>query len=106
MRKVVGLLVGLLVCITQLQAQTRTITGKVSDESGNPIPNVSITLKGTLKGSTSSADGIFSLIVPNDAKTIMISAVGFITQEIQLGASAVINTVLRSQTGNLSEVVV
>lgn len=106
MRKVVGLLWGLLFYASQLLAQTRTITGKVSDESGNPLPNVSIILKGTSKGSTSKADGTFSLVVPEDPKTISISAVGMITQEIQLGVSSIINAVLRSQTRSLSEVVV
>lgn len=106
MRKVVGLLGGLLFYSLQLLAQTRTITGKISDESGNPLPNVSITLKGTSKGSTSRADGTYSLSVPADAKTILISSVGLITQEIQLGASSFINAVLKPQTGNLSEVVI
>lgn len=106
MRKVLWLLGGLLCFASQLQAQTRTITGKVSDESGNPLPNVSITLKGASQGSTSKADGTYSLTIPNDSKIIVISSVGMITQEILLGSASVIDAVLKSQTGNLSEVVV
>jgi TonB-linked SusC/RagA family outer membrane protein len=89
-----------------MQAQNRTIKGKVSDESGNPLPNVSIILKGASKGSTSNADGTYSLTVPDNAKAIVLSSVGMVAREIQLGSSSVIDVVLSSQKGNLSEVVI
>lgn len=106
MRKILWLLCGLLFCASQLQAQSRTIAGKVTDESGNPLPNASITLKGTSQGTTSKPDGTYSLTVPDNARTIVISSVGMTTREFALGSSSTINAVLRSQTGSLSEVVI
>lgn len=106
MRKAIWLLGGLLFYASQLQAQSRTISGKITDDSGTPFPNVSITLKGTSQGSYSNADGSYSLTVPENATTIVVSSAGMITRELLLGKSAVINVVLHAQTGNLSEVVV
>jgi len=59
-----------------LLGQTRTISGKVSDATGAPIPNASIIIKGTNAGTTSTSDGTFSLSVPHRARSLVISAVG------------------------------
>ncbi|WP_207512163.1 SusC/RagA family TonB-linked outer membrane protein [Longitalea luteola] len=106
MRKFLWLLCGLLFFSSQLQAQSRTISGKITDESGNPVPNASITLKGTSLGTTSKPDGTYSLTVPDNATTIVISSVGMAAQEFALGSSSTVNAVLKSQTGSLSEVVI
>jgi TonB-dependent starch-binding outer membrane protein SusC len=106
MRKILWLLCGLLFYACQLHAQDRTISGKITDESSNPLPNVSITVKGSSIGTTSKQDGSYSLAVPNNAKIIVISSVGMLTQEFLIGSSSVIDAMLRSQTGGLSEVVV
>jgi TonB-linked SusC/RagA family outer membrane protein len=106
MRKIPWLLLGLLFYASQLLAQSRTITGKITDESGNPLPNVSITVKGTSLGSTSSADGTYSLSVPDNAKILVISTVGMISREFELGSSSTIDAVLKPVNGSLSEVVV
>jgi hypothetical protein len=63
MRKFLLLLGVVLLCI-QLSAQQRTITGKITDEKGNPVPNASIVIKNTSSGTVSKEDGTFSLFVP------------------------------------------
>lgn len=68
----------------QLLAQTRTITGKVTDATGAPLVNASVTLKGVNGGTTTRTDGTFSLNVPASTKTIVISAIGLTTQEINI----------------------
>ncbi|OQP47037.1 hypothetical protein A4H97_05840 [Niastella yeongjuensis] len=90
----------------QLLAQTKTISGKVTDESGNPLPNVSITLKGSSQGTTSKQDGTYSLNVPADVKVLVFSSVGMISQEIAVGSSSTISAVLKATTGSMSEVVI
>lgn len=106
MRKILWLLCGLLFYASYSQAQSRTITGKITDESGNPLPNVSITVKGTSLGSTSKPDGTYSLTIPDNAKTLVMSSVGMVSQEFTLGTSSTLDVVLKSQSGSLSEVVV
>ena len=80
MRRILMLLLGVLVLCTGLQAQERTLTGRVVDAQNNGIPNASVTVKGSPVGTTTNANGIFSLTVPASAQTLVISGVGFTTQ--------------------------
>ncbi|HTE11875.1 MAG TPA: TonB-dependent receptor [Chitinophagaceae bacterium] len=105
MRKLM-LLMGVLFAAVQLLAQQRTVTGKVTDANGTPIPNVSVVIKGTTTGTTTNADGIYTLPVQNNAKTLIISSIGLTAMEITIGNKAVINASLQSADKSLSEVVV
>lgn len=80
MRKLSLLLGTVLLCI-QLLAQTRNVTGRVTDEKGNPISNASVLAKGTKAGTSTKADGSFSIQVPANAKSLVISAVDMASQE-------------------------
>jgi TonB-dependent starch-binding outer membrane protein SusC len=106
MRKLLTLLVCSVLLALQLHAQTRVITGKVTDANGNPIPNASVLIKGTSTGTTTDAAGNYRLTVANNAKTIIISSVGVIEQEIVVGTKEIINSTLLSEDKNLQEVVV
>lgn len=86
--------------------QSRQITGKVVDEKGNPIPYASVTLKGTYKGSTADAAGLFNLTTENNSKALIVSATGFQTKEISLGNISQYSVVLTAGEPTLSEVVV
>jgi TonB-linked SusC/RagA family outer membrane protein len=90
----------------QMLAQSKTITGRVTDEKGNPVPNASVTVKGTSLGTTSKEDGTYSLTVPADSKTLNISAVGMEEQNIAIGAKTSILITLTQKLGTLQEVVV
>ena len=105
MRKLLLMLGVVFVCV-QLDAQQRTIIGKVTDSKGNPIPNASILVKGTKIGTTSQSDGTYSLVIPATAKNLVYSSVGMTDLEISIGNKGVINAELLSSDKNLQEVVV
>ena len=105
MKKIFSLLLGVFfLCATAL-AQ-RTVTGKVTDDKGNPIADVSIQVKGTTTGTVSKADGSYSLVVPANGKTLVFSSVDLETIEMSLGNQAQISVTMRSQDKSLQEVVV
>jgi len=81
----------------------KNVTGTVKDASGNPIPGVSILEKGTQNGTSTNADGRFSLTVKDGAKLI-IKSIGLVTQEVS--AAANLNIVMNDDTKSLSEVIV
>ncbi|KQM65239.1 hypothetical protein ASE74_10250 [Pedobacter sp. Leaf216] len=88
-------------------AQDRTITGTVTAlDDKLPIPGVSVKVKGTTIGASTDANGKYSLSVPANATTLVISSLGFGTKEITIGSSTVINAVLSSDSQQLGEVVV
>lgn len=105
MRKLVFML-SLLLCSLQLIAQNRTVTGKVTDENGNPIPNASVLIKGTNIGTTTKADGTYSLSIPSSAKVLVFSSIGMTSSEISIGTKGVISIALVSENKNLEEIVV
>ncbi|HEV8284025.1 MAG TPA: TonB-dependent receptor [Chitinophagaceae bacterium] len=105
MRKLSLLFMAVVLTAGQLWAQ-RTITGKVTDDKGSPVPNASVLVKGTQIGTVSQADGSFSLNVPANAKALVISAVDMEPQELNIGTQATINAILKTSEKSLSEVVV
>lgn len=93
MKKLTLLLSLMLVATFSLLAQ-RTVVGKVSDDSGDPLPGAHVVVKGTTIGTATDANGNYSIEVPSNGSTLVISFTGFSTQEIQLGASNVVNVAL------------
>ena len=100
------LLTGFVLCAILAIAQQRTITGKVTDEKGTPVANASVIVKGTTTGTTSKADGSFSLTVSGNARALIISAVDMTTTEVNIGTQTVIDVSLKSEDKTLTEVVV
>jgi len=90
-------------------AQTRTITGKVTDggaETG-PLPGVSVQIKGQAStGTQTNTEGSFTLQVPASAKTLVFSFVGYQQKEAAIGAFNQVNVTLVPQSNSLQEVVV
>lgn len=106
MRKFV-LLISLLLCALYITAQEKTVTGKVTDEKDNaPLSGVSIVVKGTTLGTTTTADGTFRLSIPSNAKSLIVSLVDYESQEISIGTKNNISIALVSTAKALSEVVV
>jgi hypothetical protein len=92
--------------LTSLIAQERKITGKVtSAEDGSNLPGVSVSIKGTTKGTQTNAEGVYSISVPNST-TLVFSFVGLNSQSISVGNQSVINVQLSTDSRQLSEVVV
>jgi TonB-linked SusC/RagA family outer membrane protein len=106
MRKLLFSLLGLLLFSWQVLAQNRTITGKVTDEKGNPVPNASVVIKGTTNGTTTDNAGFFSLSVPPSTRTLVISSVGMADREVNLTSSTSYAISLSATASNLQEVVV
>lgn len=100
------LLLAFLLPLLAAWSQNRTISGKVRDDKGVPLDNVSILVKGTSIGTTTNADGDFTLSVPTTAKTLIFSRVNMTSSEIDLGTGAVLNATLQSADKMLDEVVV
>ncbi len=107
MKKILLLCSSILFTIGQLLAQDQLITGKVTDATeGSSIPGVSVTVKGTTRGSITDAQGAYSISVPTGGQTLVFSFVGYRTTEIQVAGQSTINVSLQSDTRQLNEVVV
>ena len=107
MRKFTIFLALMLFIGMQVANAQRTITGKVtSSDDGSGIPGATILVKGTAVGAITDIDGKFSLTVPQDKNTILVSYVGMTTQEIELGTDNTVNVVLQPSVKELEGVVV
>lgn len=84
----------------------RVITGKVTDENGNPVANASVTVKETGAGVSTNAAGDFSIPVDSRSKTLVFSYVGKSNEEMVIGSQSVINASLKQEGKALDEVVV
>lgn len=93
MKKLSLVLVLALFGISSMLAQ-RTITGVVSDDTGEPLIGASVLAKGTTSGTSTDIDGTFEVKVPDGVTTLVVSYTGFNTQEVELGASNVVNITL------------
>lgn len=107
MKKLLQSLFILLFVATTAMAQNRTITGTViSKDDGTPIPGVSVKVKGTNIGVSTSANGKYSLSVPANATALEISSIGFVKQTVNIGSSSVVNVTLSSDAQALGEIMV
>ncbi len=106
MRKLVTMLLCVVLAITQIAAQTRAIKGRVTDSKSNPIANASVVVKGSTSGTTTDANGNFSINVPATGKVLVISSLNFTAQEVAIGTKTSVNVSLLSTTQDLQEVVV
>ncbi|MES2371472.1 MAG: SusC/RagA family TonB-linked outer membrane protein [Bacteroidota bacterium] len=86
-------------------SQENTVTGKITDSTGIGLDRVSITVKGTAKGTYTAADGSFSVKV-SPAQTLIFSVVGFAPREVLVGTQKLINLALTRTTDALQDVIV
>lgn len=86
-------------------AQKKSISGKVTDSSGTGVPGAAVVVKGTTIGVTTDMDGKFTLMLPDDAKTLAISFVGMTPKEVAIDTKSVYNVTLAEETIGLEEVV-
>jgi len=82
-----------------------TVTGRVTDQNGNPIPGATVSIPGTSVGTATDIEGYYSLELPEGA-TIVFSFIGYLSQNIEVGNKSVINVVLLENPTDLDEVVV
>jgi len=86
-------------------AQQKIIFGGVTDSGGDPVIGANVAIKGTSIGTVTDVDGNFSLTVPEAGKILVISYLGFTTQELPIDKTS-FNIVLQENTSELDEVVV
>lgn len=82
------------------------IEGYIHDEEGNPIPGVTVLVKGTTYGTISNLDGYYSLNVPREKNTLTFSFIGYQQEEIDISDKKTVNVNLTPEVLNLQEVVV
>ncbi|TNF42287.1 MAG: TonB-dependent receptor, partial [Bacteroidetes bacterium] len=83
----------------------KTVTGKVIDEGGLPLPGVSVVLKGTTTGTVTGIDGDFSIANVNNNATLVFSFVGMTPQEVLVGTQTTFNITMVAEAIGLEEVV-
>jgi TonB-linked SusC/RagA family outer membrane protein len=100
------LIVAFLFCSLSVHSQNKTVSGKITNaDDGSVLAGATITEKGTQRGTSSDEKGEFTLSVPENG-ILVISNVGFISQEIPVSGRTVINVSLKVDNGNQNEVVV
>jgi TonB-linked SusC/RagA family outer membrane protein len=106
MRKLLVFLTAALLLTGELFAQ-KTITGRVTDEKGNPIGNASVTVKGTTAGTVTNEDGSYTLNLPASADQLEISAVGYGVLTVDITASrSFYSSALTAVAKEIDEVVI
>jgi len=108
MRKLYVILIPVFLFFTQnLLSQERTVSGTVSELStGLTLPGVTVLEKGTLNGTVTDVQGVYSLSISDTAEILVFSFIGMNTQELKIPASNVINVQMENANINLNEVVV
>jgi TonB-linked SusC/RagA family outer membrane protein len=87
-------------------AQKRSVSGKISDVNGTPLPGVNIIVKGTSVGTTSNSDGVYSISLPEKSNTLVFSYVGFTPQEVNVANRSNVDIKLQEDASELERVVV
>jgi len=85
--------------------QQKKIKGSVTDQSGEPLPGVTVVLKGTSNGTITDINGEYSIDNISEGSTLLFSFIGMKTQEILVGDQNVINIVLEQETVGIEEVI-
>jgi len=95
----------IVVLAANLVKQDIKITGKVTNDAGEPLANVSVSVKGSSRGTTTDNTGTFTLLAPEDG-TLVISNIGYVSQEVAVSSQSVINVKLVRSNIQLDQVVV
>lgn len=98
-------LLALLLIGAQAFAQS-AVSGKVTDETGEPCVGANVLIKGTTTGTMTDLDGNYSLPHVKQGSILVFSSIGYTSQEVRLGSSSVVNVVLKSDADFLNEVVI
>ncbi|MGV3602556.1 MAG: SusC/RagA family TonB-linked outer membrane protein [Dyadobacter fermentans] len=88
------------------QGVNAMIKGRVSDEKGDPLAGVSVVIKGTSRGTTTNAAGRYELETASGEDVLIFSFVGYLSQEIPIGARSEVNVTMKVDAKALNEVVV
>lgn len=96
----------MLCSVGSLHAQTRQVSGVVKDNSGESLPGVSVTIKGTTIGMITAVDGKYTLKTNSENDVLVFSYIGYESKEMKVGNQSTINVTLNESAENLEEIVV
>ena len=102
----ISCIVVLLFCTESASAQSRKLSGRISDEKGELLVGVTVQEKGTSNGALTDSDGQYSIVLTTENPVIVISCIGFKTQEEVVGNRTIIDAALAEDLSELEEVVV
>src|SRR5688572_21482720 len=105
MRKLLCL-TSLFMLVSLVSWAQKTVSGRVTDDKGNPLPNVSVLVKGTSVGTVSKDDGTYSLTVPSNGRVLVFSFANMTTEEVSIGTLTEVNASMRPSENSLENVVV
>src|SRR5688572_11449861 len=88
------------------QQAEKKINGSVKDNNGNPLAGVTVEVKNTKLATTTNASGLFSILAPANAGTLVFSSVGMLRKEVAINTSGIVAVVMEPVSQNLNEVVV
>ncbi|MEX1202243.1 MAG: TonB-dependent receptor [Ferruginibacter sp.] len=106
MRKIIMTLLVAFGFVLVATAQNRTISGILKDERGKPVDNATVLVKGTTVGTATDADGKFSLSVPTSGRTLVISGIGFASQDVSIGTKTNFDITMSPSDVDMENVVV
>jgi TonB-linked SusC/RagA family outer membrane protein len=106
MRKLFLLLMGQLFLLSGILAQSKSVSGRVTDENGIPLAKVTVSVKGGNTATTTADDGSFRIQVPSGSSILVFSMVDMDTQEVRIGSQTNLSIRLKKEDKTLSEVVV
>ncbi len=86
-------------------SQSRTITGTVLDDTGEPLPGVTVVVTGTTLGAITGLNGEFTITVPGDAESLQFSFIGMKPQEVAIGNKTAMNVEMEAELFGIEEVV-
>ncbi len=95
-----------LLTVVSVFAQTRQLTGRVTDQKGVPVANASVIVKGTKIGANTTDDGSFKLAVPATAKVLVVKSINFEEAQVTIGNNTNFTIKLEATSSELDEVVV
>lgn len=88
------------------QAQQKTVSGAVVDDTNQPLPGVAVVVSGTTKGTVTNIDGRYQLMVDDSNAQLTFSFIGFTTQTVDAAGKSTVNVTLQPEMSDLDEVVV
>ncbi|HML58597.1 MAG TPA: SusC/RagA family TonB-linked outer membrane protein [Ferruginibacter sp.] len=95
MRKILMAISAMFLLLMNSMAQTKQISGRVTDANGAPLSNVSVMVKGTTVGTTTAADGTYSITVPQTARQLVFSLLSYDDVEMNIGTRTSISPVMQ-----------
>jgi TonB-linked SusC/RagA family outer membrane protein len=91
--------------LESLSAQQNAVTGKVTDEAGQPLPGVTVLIKGTTNGTVTNSNGIYTISNIPENTTLVFSFIGLRTQEVTVAGQTTINITMGVDAIGIEEVV-